>query len=243
MKNKCHKQQSFDYLSRRKALRKELKISGIEAENLDAEIRSFIAHYGDEKNNVKQGIQRLLPEHIRDKQQIDVEKSCDVIAELYIKHNAHWMWQEDLFCVIAYVFTLLSLVIDALDLGEVFVPKEGVDSELQIISLLQVLSILFVFIVWLIFDYFVRGQRNPKAWFVVLNRFMPSFTMVVYLLYYGLKFFYTLNACGIYIIVMVFVLLGYIGMGVWQAIYAHRIYERVRDKFESNDIENSENRN
>lgn len=212
----------LDFSSNTEKIKNRLNLSSEEANKLDECIRTYIAHFNSEEENVKGAIKKLIPMASKETDADKLEADAFVLARHYGRRDGKWTWQEDLFCVLAYLFTILSLLIDIADVTKAF--------ETTIISACQFGAIFIVVLLWLLINLSCLGNRNIKVWFSIGNRFMPGLTIVVYLLYYVVKMAYVNSPSIIWMYLMIGIIIMYVLWGIWETIRRRKIYIFVKNR-------------
>lgn len=214
----------LDFSSNTEKIRSRLDVSSKEANELDECIRTYIAHFRSEEENVKEAIKKLIPMSSKENGVGRLDSDAVVLARHYGRRDGKWTWQEDLFCVLAYLFTFFSLLIDIADVTKIF--------GTAVISICQFGAIILVAMLWLLINISFLGNRKIKVWFSLGNRFMPGLTIVVYLLYYVIKMAYVNYLSAIWIYIMIGIVAMYALWGIWETIRRRRVYIFVKNRIE-----------
>lgn len=207
----------------KKKLKEMFNLSSRDAKKADAEIRAYIAQIDIEENVVPTGISLILQEYVGNHAVDNLSNKCEDIAKLYIQNNKDWLWGENLFCIVAYLFTFVGLIIDIVDVFDFLADHWN---ETEIISIIQVITVLAV--VWIgnqvVSKY--RGNKNFEVWFTIANRSMPTFTMMAYVFYYFFKLMYVAKGMKLFVWIPVLYLL----IGSYKIIATYFLYKHVSCK-------------
>lgn len=117
----------------------------------------------------------------------------------YNNKNNSWMWGENLFCIVAYIYTFLCLIIDAIAESDWL--NKNLANPFAKSGWILVIQFLTTVIVIFVGNKFVAKHRNDRKigiWFSIANKEMPTATMLTYLFYYTVKLVVVenLSICG-----------------------------------------------
>ena len=162
-------------------LQEKLGLSHNNAKKADEIIRAYTVGIDYNEGNLTKCIQAIVDEYPN-----SASVKNDVLSEIsneYLINTDRWIWGENLFGIVAYIYTFLSMITDALTTMKCITT--------DLIGCLMQLAVT-VALVWggnkMITKN--RGDKKYVVWFSLANRFMPSFTMVMYLMYYCMKVVY-----------------------------------------------------
>lgn len=108
---------------------------------------------------------------------------CGQIVGEYENSSKRWALSEDNFCIIAYVFTILSLGI------EIFSFESNLSNSVlnMVVAILQFLAIIIALLVSVVID--KKHRINFSVFTKVFNSYIPSITILTLVFFYLLKFF------------------------------------------------------
>lgn len=157
---------------------------------IDAEIRKSIAN-NDEPQKIQESVKAICPKNEKNKYKFS--KICNCIIEEYTKNNKRWMLQENLFCFLALIVSVTSMIIEIIK-QHYNLEKTFEDNHVSFIIYLIVL------IVFLLIDGIYKkflntnNSSNPKKamnkfdnFLKILNRYSPGLIIL------GTAIFYTVN--------------------------------------------------
>ena len=147
------------------------------AKALDKELRaSFALNY--DNNAVKRVILDYMRKLDRKVAEEDVDVEGIFTTRAGSRRYGRWTWQENLFCVVAYMLSAAFFIIDSIDFD--------CNSLLQVVY--QLGSVMLAVGLFCILDRIKRGNSKWNMWFIAANTFMPSTTIMAYVLFYWFKF-------------------------------------------------------
>ena len=163
-------------MSTKDKLEKEIpQIGKDEVEKLDAEIRQFTARIDGEKfSQIKDFINEKIGKYGAE----DLDEKCKYLTNVYIKNDDIWMLQENIFCFMALIYSILSLSMRIL---QEITQKNVFTSDKMQFALLLALLIAYVVIC-------NKGKTDENSKFNTflkeLNRKAPSMTIIMSLAFY-----------------------------------------------------------
>lgn len=186
------------------------------AKELDKELRaSFALNY--EKDDVKRVIFDYLRKLGRQvAEDIDVEGIFTTKAGR--RRYGRWTWQENLFCVIAYMLSTAFFIIDSIDFG--------CNSLLQVLC--QLVAVILGVGLFCMLDGNMRGNSKWNTWFAAANTIMPGVTIMAYFLFYLFKFLMVFFNDSGWRIAMIAVIVVYTVGGIAGTIARYRYYAKFK---------------
>ena len=182
-------------------LQNKLGLSSKDARKADDIIRSYIASADCDEKALTSCIQAVLNQYPSSEASVEIDE-LSAISKTYLARSHDWNWGENFYCIVAYFYTLFSFIIDNLStLGLYKIISDNSDTQNAWLCVTQFISTLLV--VWLGNSFVAkyRGNRKFEVWFSLSNKYMPTFTMVAYILFYLMKLLF-LSGCyenGIYL--------------------------------------------
>lgn len=155
----------------------------ITALKVDEAIRAYSAQDKIKTIDLKDYVCWVLSKHINVDRIVGLTEKSKEIAQFYTNHDKEWMFGENTFCFVAYIFSLMCLSIEIVD-SWFF---NGFQNSTYVIDILQFLAVVLSFIIWIFIDKFYRNNTALSLMFLVFNRYMPGITMLTYLLFYCSK--------------------------------------------------------
>lgn len=61
-------------------------------------------------NDISNLIQLEIKKYVKSKNQRKINKKCNKLAALYLDNNRQWLLQENLFCLLAYFITIVTMI-------------------------------------------------------------------------------------------------------------------------------------
>ena len=183
---------------------------------LDKKLRAcFALNYDMAK--VKTAILNFLREHNRQVAEEDIDVDGIFTTNAGKRRYRRWPWQENLFCVIAYLLSTAFFVIDSINFG---------CNALAQVSC-QAIGTFLAVVLFCYIDSKWRGNTKWELFFSAANTFMPGATIVAYFLFYLLKFIYIIGSNHIWHTVMITVIIVYVVAGVVGTFWRYRYYREV----------------
>lgn len=163
-------------------LEDQLIINNKESTELDHNIRTYIFNV-DMKNGLKKYIIQELKNTERYKKDTskNVEKKCKKIAGDYLENNKNWIISEGVMCIVAYIFTLATMIDTVLrDIWLEYAERIHLD------SMLFLLCVVLIFMAMLI-NHFKKSNKNFQLFVEVFNRFSPTIIMLTLTIFYFVR--------------------------------------------------------
>ena len=212
-----------------KMLQDNFGLTQKDAQNADVLLRQYIAHSGENKTTLLNGISKIIQKYVPSESAKQWNDECQRVLEYYNSKNNSWMWGENLFCIVAYIYTFLCLIIDAIEKSD-WLNKDPANpfAESEWILLIQFLTTVIVIFVG---NKFVIKHRNDKkigVWFSIANKVLPTATMLTYLFYYAVKLIVVedLSICG----EILFTIPAIYAVGsIATIVHRHRLYKTACD--------------
>lgn len=197
-------------------LKARFELSDEEAKKLDRRLRACFALNLD-MLKVKSVILHFLTALGRQVTDEDLDVDGVFTTRAGKRRYKQWSWQENLFCIMAYLLAVFFFVIDLFDFG--------CNSLLQVAH--QAGAAMLVMMLFLLIDRCWRGNSKVDIWFSVANTFMPSVTMIAYCLFYVFKLLFISSGNFGWHIAMIFVIAVYTMAGILGTFAKYRYYTKL----------------
>ena len=223
-----------------KKLQDTLGITVKEAKKTDALIRSTIGPLEDDIASTAKRISKLIKSYTESLSEDECTLICNELTSYYMKRDKDWKNGEDTFCVIAYIFTFFSLIIDSIDtfdwlkgiLRNFSNETHVISSALLVLAFLSVLGGIAI-------TAKVRKTGSFPAWFAMANKWLPTLTILTYWGYYCLKHGYTLDNSNVYYIHFAAVPYLYLAIGALIIIPKLVKFKHAKQIIEDDDSKNN----
>ncbi len=224
--NELNKENIFDK-SEDRATSKKFGLTLKQAKEVDQLVRSYILQGECNEADVSKAIATIVQEYPVSLSAEKIDQSCTEVAKHYTEKDEDWLWGENLFCIVAYVYTVLCLLIDAVEVvdGLNFVP-DNPSIEVNTIVFLQFLATLITVGIGNKFVEKHHGDRKYNVWFAIANKNMPTITMVTYLIYYTVKLAFAQGESK-YGMVLFWVPTVYVIISLGMALSTYHRYRKV----------------
>ena len=213
-----------------------------QAKKVDSLVRAFISRGECDEEDISKAIAKIVRLYPVPFFTETMEQSCVEIAKCYIENDEGWIWGENLFCIVAYVYTVLCLLIDTIEVLDLLnIVLKTPSFEIIAIVFLQFLATLITVGLGNEFVKKHRGDREYIAWFAIANKNMPTLTMVTYLVYYTFKLLFVQGEIK-HGMVLFLVPVGYVAIGLTKSILTYLRYLKAITLFEEEPMEKNINK-
>lgn len=169
-------------------LQEKLGLTLKQAKETDSLVRAYISQGECNEKDISKAVEKIVRKYPISFSTETMEQNCTDVAKHYAEKDESWLWGENLFCIVAYFYTVLCLLIDTIEVLDWlnFAPDTPSIEVITIASLQFLVTLIAVFIG----NEYVkkhRGDSKYNVWFAIANKNMPTITMVAYLIYYTVK--------------------------------------------------------
>ena len=183
---------------------------------LDKKLRACFALKYD-ITKVKKVIRAFLEEHNHRVTEEDIDVVCVFTSNAGSRRYRRWAWQENLFCIMAYLLSLFFFIIDLIDFD-----GHGL---LQVVC--QVGVVVLVTVVWGMIDRIWRGNTKWDKFFSASNTIMPGTTAVAYLFFYVAKLMFVAKQDSLWHGVMILIVALYFFAGIIGTLCRYKYYLKI----------------
>ena len=157
-------------------LQVKFALSERESKNLFEVTRTCFAHNLDE-GKIKRVILNFLKSTGHDLQMDEIDSGSIFVIRAGARRYEKWSWQGNAFGILAYLLTALFFRIDI-----IFPPNDQAT-----VAIHQFFAVLLVLGLWCLLDKCSRARPKTIIVFDAVNRFMPGFTLLTYLVFHMCK--------------------------------------------------------
>ena len=151
---------SFSQNPNVKMLQDDFGLTQKDARYVDALLCQYIAHSGADELTLVNDISRIIQKYVPSESTENWDDACRRVLNNYNNKNNSWMWGENLFCIVAYIYTFLCLIIDAIEKSDwLNINPANPFAESEWILLIQFLTTVIVILVG---NKFVIKHRDDK---------------------------------------------------------------------------------
>lgn len=157
------------------ALKKEFKnLNKQDAVEIDKAIKSELAKEEMTEKNISELLKKNISSYLDLKKDKGIDQKCDNLAKIYLNNNSKWLLGENLFCLLAYVYSIISLI------ESIYIYNSSC------LDWANFIALLLIFVLWFVF---LKRIKN-KCWnnlLLLFNRYAPTVIMFTYIVFYFFK--------------------------------------------------------
>ena len=88
-----------------KILQDNFGLTKKEAKHADALLRQYISHSGENETALISDVSKIIAQDVASDSTEQWDDACQRVLNHYSSKNNSWMWGENLFCIVAYIYT------------------------------------------------------------------------------------------------------------------------------------------